>query len=136
MNNAFVSGFIKAAQVYGFSTEEALHLIKSAGRGAVMKAFMTGAQSLHNQIPGIAKAAPKAYDKMMNTAETLKGMVNAGGIAERGSMAATQQGDMARLLRDRVRVLKPAVPDAVNNPVVNLRNTVSARPVSAEIPSS
>ena len=123
MNNAFISGFIKAAHTCGFSTDEALELIKNAGRGALMKAFINGAQTLHKQIPGISKAAPKAYEKVIDTADTLQGMVAGSGVAARGTAAATQQGDMARLLRDRVRALKPAAPNVVpaSNPLIPVR---------------
>jgi hypothetical protein len=140
MNQNFIKGFIKAAQDWGFSHQEAEALLKEAGRGQlIMNAFQQAAK-LKNKIPGMAMDLTKgtlantkpALNKITDTADTLKSLVS-GGVAPRVSKPALgaapnpmmanratpmhQQADYLRMLRTRMNKFKNTFENPPGTPI-------------------
>jgi len=95
MNKNFIAGFIKAAQTWGFTAQQASALLKEAGRGQMLMEGLAGATRLAGRVPAIAMDATKgvlsntkpALTKITDTADTLKSMIAPSGVAPRAPIA-------------------------------------------------
>jgi hypothetical protein len=95
MNKNFITGFIKAAQTWGFTAQQASALLKEAGRGQMLMQGLAGATRLAGRAPAVAMDAAKgvlsstkpALNKITDTANTLKSMVAPSGVAPRAPIA-------------------------------------------------
>lgn len=153
MNQNFIKGFIKAAQSWGFSQIEAVHLLKEAGRGQLILNAFQQAAKLKNKIPGTAMDLTKgvladtkpALGKITDTADTLKSLVS-GGVAPRAAKPAPgavpnpavanratpmhQQADYLRMLRTRMNKFKSTFENPPGTPI-KAPGPVNPAPVQA-----
>ena len=100
MNKNFITGFVKAAQTWGFTAQQASALLKEAGRGQMLMQGLAGATRLAGRAPAVAMDATKgvltstkpALNKITDTANTLKSMVAPSGVAPRAPIAPAAPG--------------------------------------------
>ena len=95
MNKNFITGFVKAAQTWGFTARQVSALLKEAGRGQLLMEGLAGATRLAGRAPAVAMDATKgvltstkpALNKITDTANTLKSMIAPSGVAPRAPIA-------------------------------------------------
>jgi hypothetical protein len=105
----FNKAFVKRAAYYGLTEKALPALYKIAGNGALLKQLMNTAGNVRNIWPGAAKANPAAYNKMHDTYDIFKTMMNTQGLAPRtDAINRRVQADWARLLKQRVNRLNPS----------------------------